>query len=173
VKAQILATSIEPTDYLSLALADLEPIMSPDEREAALIKGWVIKGVEPGADEVFTFRIAADHAPDDIDQLIFQPLEIDCRSVTGRGWVRSGQTKGSVDATITFQAVAVSRIEMSAILQEQQRRQQQARAESERRTVQRDYITRLRVRIEERLKSGAEAVATATSVGTANGAKGR
>src|SRR5262245_7673425 len=114
MKAQILATSVEPTEYLAPALADLEPVMTAEEREAAAIKGWVIKGVEPGGEEVFSFRVAADHAPDDISTRIFQPLEIDCRGVTGRGWIRSGQTKGSVDATITFQAVAVTPIEMTA-----------------------------------------------------------
>ncbi len=172
MKAQILATSIEPTEYLAQQLSDLEPVMTPEEREAALIKGWVIKGVEPGADEVFTFRIAGDHAPADIDQLIFQPLEIDCRSVTGRAWVRSGQTKGSVDATITFQAASVTRLEMNAILQEQQRRQQQTKAESERRTVQRDHLTRVRARIEDRIKGGVEGVA-APAAASPNGAKGR
>src|SRR5260221_1171662 len=84
MKAQVLATSIESTEYMALQLADLEAVMTPEEREAALVKGWLIRGVEPGADEGFSFRIAAEYAPADIDQLIFQPLEIDCRSVTGR-----------------------------------------------------------------------------------------
>ncbi len=172
MKAQVLATSIESTEYMALQLADLEAVMTPEEREAALVKGWLIRGVEPGADEVFSFRIAAEYAPADIDQLIFQPLEIDCRSVTGRAWVRNGQTKGSLDATITFQAVAVSRVEMNVILQEQQRRQQQVKASNERRTVQRDYLSRLRIRIEDRLKGGADAAATPT-VASANSAKGR
>ena len=166
MKAQILATSVEPTEYLAPALADLEPIMTAEEREAAAIKGWVIKGVEPGGEEVFSFRVAADHAPDDISSRIFQPLEIDCRGVTGRGWIRSGQTKGSVEATITFQAVAVTPIEMTAILEEQRRRQQQVKADSERRTVQRDYLTRLRTRVEDRLKGGMGASESGAANGT-------
>src|SRR5258708_6844573 len=148
MKAQILATSVEPTEYLVPALADLESVMTPDERESALVKGWLIKGIEPGGDDVFSFRIAVDHAPDDIASRIFQPLEIDCRGVTARGWIRGGQTKGSVDANITFQAVAVTPIEMTAILEEQRRRQQQVKADSERRSVQRDFLARLRTRIE-------------------------
>src|SRR5262249_54152289 len=170
MKAQILATSVEPTEYLAAALADLEPVMTAEEREAAAIKGWVIKGVEPGGEEVFSFRVAADHAPDDISSRIFQPLEIDCRGVTGRGWIRSGQTKGSVEATITFQAAAVTPIEMTAILEEQRRRQQQVKADSERRTVQRDYVTRLRTRIEDRLKGGVGVGGEGSAAGVANGA---
>src|SRR5262249_27342677 len=159
-------TSVEPTEYLAPALADLEPVMTAEEREAALVKGWVIKGVEPGGEEVFSFRVAADHAPDDITSRIFQPLEIDCRGVTGRGWIRSGQTKGSVEATITFQAAAVTPIEMSAILEEQRRRQAQVKADSEQRTVQRDHLNRLRLRIEDRLKGGIGA----GDISAANGA---
>jgi hypothetical protein len=165
MKAQILATSVEPTEYLSPSLADLEPIMTAEEREAAVVKGWVIKGVEPGSDEVFTFRVAAENAPDDIATRIFQPLEVDCRGVTGRGWIRSGQTKGSVEATITFQAAAVAPIEMAAILEEQRRRQSQAKAEGERRTIQRDHLNRLRTRIEDRLKGGGEVAAVNSATG--------
>ena len=173
MKSQILVTSVEPTDYFAPALADLEPVMTAEEKESALIKGWVIKGVEPGGDEVFSFRIAADHAPTDLDQRIFQPVEIDSRGVTGRGWIRGGQTKGSVEATITFQAVAVTPLEMSAIVQEQQRRQQQAKADNERRTVQRDYLTRLRSRIEERVKGGAAEPAGAAATSNGAGTKSR
>jgi hypothetical protein len=169
MKAQVLVTSVEPTEYIGMAVQDLEPLMTPEEREAALVKGWLIKGVEPGAEEVFSFRISAEHAPPDIEQRIFQAVEIDCRGVTGRGWVRSGQTKGSVEATITFQAVVVAPLDMAAILDEQRRRQQQVKADVERRSHQREYLLRLRSRIEERLKGG---LASAEPVTASNGGGG-
>jgi hypothetical protein len=43
---------------------------------------------------------------------------------------------------------------MAAILEEQRRRQQQVKADVERRSHQREYLLRLRSRIEERLKGG-------------------
>jgi len=170
MKAQVLVTSVEQTEYIGMAVQDLEPLMTPEEREAALVKGWLIKGVEPGGEEVFSFRISAEHAPPDVEQRIFQALEIDCRGVTGRGWVRSGQTKGSVEATITFQAVAVTPLDMAAILEEQRRRQQQVKADVERRSHQREYLTRLRSRVEERLKGG---LTSAESVSASNGSGGK
>jgi hypothetical protein len=176
MKAQVLVTSVEPTEYIGMAVQDLEPLMTPEEREVALVKGWLIKGVEPGGEEVFSFRISAEHTPPDIDQRVFQPLEIDCRGVTGRGWVRSRQTKGSVEATITFQAVAVAPLEMAAILEEQRRRQQQVKADVERRSHQREYLSRLRLRIEERLKGGltsAEPVGAASNGAGGGGGKSR
>lgn len=167
MRAQILMTSVEPTEYLSPSLSDLEPLMTAEEKERAVVKGWLVKGVEPGSDEVFTFRIGAEQAPADIDQRVFQPMEVDCRGVTGRGWVRSGQTKGSVEATITFQAVAITPIEMSVVLQEQQRRAAQAKADNERRSAQRDFATRMRAQIEDRLKGGTAPVEAAANNGRA------
>jgi hypothetical protein len=155
-KLMLLVTAIEPTDYSDPQLRDLEPVMTDAEREAALVKGWNVKGVEPGGDDVFVARIAADMAPPDIETFLFQPVEIDARSVSGRGFIRSGQTQGSVSSdTITFSAVTVTKVEMTVIMDEQRRRTEQAKAASQSRTIRRDYMRRLRERIEDRLKGGA------------------
>lgn len=153
MKAQILLTGVDPTEYLSPQFADLEPLMTEPERAQATVKGWIVKGVEPGGDDVWQFRIAQDAAPKNIVEKVFQPYEVDCRGVTGRGWIRSGQTKGSVDATITFQAVALTPLDMTVILEEQARRQKQAQDERERRTAQREALNALRIQVEARLKA--------------------
>ncbi len=171
MKSLILMTGVEPTEYVTPQLRELEAFMTPDERDQALIKGWNVKGVEPGGDDVFTYRIAAEHAPADIESLVFSPVEVDSRGVTGRGYVRSGQTKGSVASdTIIFQAVALTPATLEAIQAEQKRRAAQAKADTARRSGVRDRYTALRAAIELRIKAGgAEAVGTANGTSAASG----
>jgi hypothetical protein len=105
-------------------------------------------------------------APDNIEGLLFQPVEVDARSVSGRAFIRAGQAQGSVTSdTITFAAVAIMPVDMSVIMQEQQRRANQAKASTKAREIRRDYIKRLRAQIEDRLKGGVPEAASA------NGAK--
>src|SRR6516165_321629 len=98
MKALVVITGVEPTQYVAPQMRTLEALMTEEEKARAHIKGWDLKGVEPGGDEVFTFRVAADSVDKDIALKVFQPAEIDCRGVSGRGWVRNGQTSGSVEA---------------------------------------------------------------------------
>jgi hypothetical protein len=165
-KLTMLVTGVEPTEYLDAQLRDLEAVMTEAEKDIGQVKGWNVKGVEPGGDDVFIARIAADMAPDNIEGLLFKPVEVDARSVSGRAFIRSGQAQGSVTSdTITFAAVAITPVDMSVIMQEQQRRADQAKASTQARTIRRDYIKRLRTQIEDRLKGGTPEVASA------NGAK--
>jgi hypothetical protein len=151
MKALVVITGVEPTQYVAPQMRTLEALMTEEEKARAHIKGWDLKGVEPGGDEVFTFRVAADSVDKDIALKVFQPAEIDCRGVSGRGWVRNGQTSGSVEATVTFQAVAVRFVDMSVVLEEQKRRQEQAELERERRKAQREFFDQLAKQVQQRL----------------------
>jgi hypothetical protein len=169
-KLTMLVTSVEPTEYLDSQLRDLEAVMTDAEKDGAQVKGWNVKGVEPGGDDVFVARIPADMAPAEIETFLFKPVEVDARSVSGRGYIRSGQAQGSVSSdTITFAAVAITLVDMAVIMQEQQRRTEQAKASTQARSVRRDYVKRLRTQIEDRLKGGTPDEAAAPIA--TNGAK--
>jgi hypothetical protein len=155
MKALILITGIKPSQYLAPALRALEQVMTEEEKARAQVRGWDVQGVEPGGDEVFTFRIAADSADKDLPQKVFQAAEVDCRGVSGRGFIRSGQTSGSVEATITFQAAGIRFVEMGEVVAEQQRRQQQAEFDAQRRVVQRAAFDELARSVQARLSGSA------------------
>lgn len=166
-KLMMLVTAVEQTEYVDSQLRDLESVMTDAEKDKAQVKGWLVKGVEPGGDDVFSARIPADMAPENVETLLFHPVEVDARSLQARGYIRSGQTQGAVTAdNIVFQAVAMTPVDMSVIMQEQQRRSNQAKAASQNRTVRRDYIKRLRAQIEDRIKG-----ATPLETPLANGSK--
>jgi hypothetical protein len=156
MKAQILVVAVDPTEYTHLSLRDLEPVLTPDEKEAAQVKGWLLKGVEVGGDEVYGFRIPADHASPEVATWIFEAVEVETSGVVARGWVRAGQTSGSVEASVTFQASEVRKVERQVVLAEHQARQRQAKEDGKTRKAQRDAMTALRAKVEARLKGVAE-----------------
>lgn len=155
MKAIVMVSGVDVTEYLAPDFEDIKAVMTDAEKDAATVKGWLIKGVEPGSDEVYAFRLAADHAPADIENLLLEGAEIDCRGVVARGWVPRGQTKGSVDAKVTFQAVAVVAVDKKVLRGEMQRRQAQTKQDAESRQTQRTVLERLRTQIDERLKGSA------------------
>jgi hypothetical protein len=164
MKALIMITGVQPTQYLAPALKALEALLTEEEKAQALVRGWDLQGVEPGGDEVFTFRIPADSCDKDIAQKVFQAAEVDCRGVSGRGFIRSGQTSGSVEANITFQAVGVRLVDMQDVLAEQQRRQQQAEFDAQRRVAQRKAVEELTRRVQARLAGSGGALAEPAAV---------
>jgi hypothetical protein len=99
------------------------------------------------------------------------PAVLPASVASGRGWIRSGQTTGSVEAAITSQTVSIAPIEMGAIMEQQRRREQQAKVEAERRTMQRDYLARLRSLVGDRLIGGGDGEAAGVYRATASGGR--
>ncbi len=157
MKAQGMATLVKSTDYLSGYFRQNEALLSKEEREAALVKGWDILAVEGGSDTVFHYRIPAALAPNGIEKWAFSALEFDCSGATGRTWV-NGQS-GPVDADITFTCVAVKQIDLAVIKQEAERRAAEATTQSEQYKKQRAALTALEAKVKERLQTGQQAAA--------------
>ena len=151
---EALMTSYEAADYLDLRLAALREQMNEAEMKAAMVPVWLVKVVEPGSDEVYTVRINAADAPKDtdLDALLFEPVNVDCRGLAAKGFIRNGQSSGSIEAdTITFQGASIKPLSKDRIRAFNTERKRQALEASKRRDVQRKAIDALKQQIEARL----------------------
>ncbi len=149
LKNRIMITAVKATEYLPGYFRENEAVLTPEERQAALVKGWDVAGVEGGSDEIYHYRVPANLAPPDLGKWSFRAVEMDCTGATGRTW-GNGQ-KGPVDADITFNAVAVTAIELSIIQADADARAQQAQSLSDAYKLQRKSLEALEAKVKERL----------------------
>ena len=152
MKALAMVTLVKSTDYLTGYFRQNEVLLSKDEREAALVKGWDLVAIEGGSDTVFHYRIPAALAPQGIEKWAFSAVEFDCTGATGRTWV-NGQS-GPVDADVTFLCVDAKQVGLEVIKKEAERRATEATAQSEQYKKQRTALTTLEAKVKERLQSG-------------------
>ena len=148
--------SYAPADYLDLRLQDLRDQMTDQELQRAMVPVWLLRVVEPGAEEAFTCRINADDAPKDteLEALLFEPVEVQCRGLAAKGFIRNGQTKGSVEAdNITFQAFSLKPLGKDQVKGYNRLLQQKAKEETARKENQRRRIDTLRKEIEARIEA--------------------
>ena len=153
---QGMVTGFEPADYLDLRLQDLKDELTEAELKRAMVPVWLIKVIEPGADEAYTCRITAEDAPKDteLEGLLFESVEVQCRGLAAKGFIRNGQTKGAVEAdSITFQAFSLKPLGKDQVKNYNRLLQQRAKEEAARKEAQRKRIEVLRKEVEARLEA--------------------
>ena len=155
MKSEGLLTSFEPADFMDMRLKKYEDQMSESEKKRAMVPVWLLKVIEPGNDEAYTVRINASEAPKDteLDQMLFEPVEVDITGLAAKGYIRAGQTSGSIDAdSITFKGVSVTPLSKDRIRAFNGERRRLAMERSAQRDVQRKLVEDLTLEIEARLK---------------------
>ena len=157
IESQI--TGVKTTSYLTGYFRQNETLLTKDEREAALIKGWDILAVEGGSDTIYHYRVPATLAQG-AEKLAFKAVEFECSGATGRTWV-NGQT-GPMEADVTFNVVAIRNIDLSIVQKEAEERMNQAEKQSEDYKKQRTALTALEQKVRDRLQNGQQAQAQAS-----------
>jgi hypothetical protein len=149
-----MMTGNEPADYLDLRLQDLRDQMTDDELKRAMVPVWLLRVIEPGSDEAYLCRISAEDAPKDIEALLFQPVEVECRGLAAKGFIRNGQTKGTVEAdTITFQAFSIKPLNLDQVKAYNRQLGDKTKEDAARKEAQRKRVETLRKEIEARLEN--------------------
>ena len=137
--------------YLYPSLQDMEKKLTDKEKDAGSVHNWEIKGVEPGSDDVFTYRIDVEDYPN-AEGLLFQAVEVVATGLTGRGYIKSGQTTGTVSAdSITFKALSIRPLTADEIKKLGVERQQQAKQANDRKAATKVSMETLKKQIEARL----------------------
>ncbi len=161
MKTLVMITGVKENEYLSGYFRENESVLTPEERAAALVTGYDILGVEGGSDTVYHYRISRSQAPTDMAKWAFRAAEIDCTGATGRVW-GTGQ-KGPMDADVTFNAVAVTGIDLAVIQKEAERRNEQAKLDSDAYKLQRKTLDALEAKVKARLSTAQSAAPDAPS----------
>ncbi|MBA2680556.1 MAG: hypothetical protein H0U76_19440 [Ktedonobacteraceae bacterium] len=149
MKTLVMITGVLAKDYLTGYFKENEDKLTPQERAAAMVKGFDILGVEGGSDTIYHYRISASQAPTDLAKWAFRAAEIDCIGASGRTW-GNGQ-KGPMDADVTFTAIEVKAVELAVIQKEAERRNEQAKLDSDAYKAQRRALDALEVAVKARL----------------------
>ncbi len=154
MKAQALLLSYESAAYLDQRMAPYKDKLTESERQRALVEVWLLKVIEPGQDEAYSIRIPAAQAPKDteLDQLLFQPVEVEVAGLAAKGFIRNGQSSGMVEAdSITFQGVSVKPLGADQLRAFNDARKRLAVEKAAQRDEQRKRMEALKLEIEARL----------------------
>jgi hypothetical protein len=153
MKFQGIFTGSEEVVGVDFRLRDLEEVMTPEEKQEATTLTYRLQALEPGLEEAYIFNLPADALGTvKLDDLLFQPVEIETRGYTANGFVRGEQKVVRTDQiSLAFTAISIQPFKREELLKFNKLRSDLAKDRRDKASATAERLKLLRTKVQDRI----------------------